>query len=142
LGLPYQPTSRPRGSKAFLYNGGGQSTGEIWDPTKSRNVSIKLIGNQTNFTFPSGVTAPAWTVRFTGDPVAATKLLKPDANGCLGFTKEQSKDTPLLNLIYGDVPAFDAAAPRTLELAQRFTVSYTSRGKTYTLQRVKPGRWE
>ena len=132
LGNAYSASSGA-GTRTMLYNGGGQTTGAMWDPSISK-ATVKLVSNWTPYTFQTGATTLAWTLRYTADTAIAQKLLTKDANGCLGFSTSTSKDTPLFNIIYNNVTKAIDPALRDFSPEVVFTVTYTSAGQSYTVQ--------
>lgn len=135
LGDPYQPSRYASGTRAMLYNGGGQTTGDMWNPDEG-SASVTLRSNWTNFTFPgTSTTEESWTVRYSADPAIATSLLAPTADGsCVTLSNTVSKDTPTLNIVYGNVnvlgdDSLETQWPGWFQL----TVVYTSGGRSYTL---------
>ena len=132
LGNAYSASSGT-GTRTMLYNGGGQTTGAMWDPSISK-ATVRLVSNWTPYTFQTGIRARAWTLRYTADATIAQSLLTKDANGCLGFSTSTSKDTPLFNIIYNNVTKAIDPALRDFSPEAVFTVTYTSGGQSYTVQ--------
>lgn len=115
----------------MLYNGGGQTTGLMWDPSKS-TAKVELISNLQDHSF-QGTTLKGRNLRYTADPAVAQTLLTADSTGCLGFTRATSKDTPQFLSIYGGLPQESYANQFPTAYDQIITIKYTSGGKTYTI---------
>lgn len=116
----------------MLYNGGGQGTGLMWDPSRS-NAKVELISNLQPHNFGS-TSLQAWNLRYTADAAVAQSLLRQDSTtGCLYFTKQMSQDTPQFLSVYQNMTAISRAGQYSNGYDQIVTIKYTSGGREFTL---------
>lgn len=114
---------------------GGKTTSSIWTSTNA-TVGVTKSWTDHAFTKLDGTTETlkGWELTFQGDAAAATKLLATDASGCKYLPLQY---TSQFNATYNNVlQAY--ASERAFRVDRYAYVTYTSGGKSYTLQAYGP----